>query len=117
MTTLTWNKCDGSNWCSLERVNLAHEHFTGMAGVYVIWHAGPNPRTVRVGQGNIADRIATHRHDSQITKYAAHGLFVTWAKVPAVQHNGVEAYLADQLDPIAGQRFPDVTRIPVNLPW
>jgi|688.fasta_scaffold965449_2 hypothetical protein len=117
MTILTWEKCNDSKWCTFERVNLAHDHFTGMAGVYVIWHAGPNPKTVRVGQGNIADRIAAHRRDPQIMMYATHCLFVTWAKVPAVHHNGIEAYLAAKLDPIVGQRFPDVAFIEVNLPW
>ena len=117
MTPLTWNKCDGTNWCSFERVNLSHKHFTGMAGVYVIWYGGQTPKTVRLGQGNIADRIAAHRQDQQITKYSTHGLYVAWAKVPAAQHGGIEAYLADQLSPLVGDRFPDVTRIPVNLPW
>jgi hypothetical protein len=116
MTTLTWNQCQGDRWCSFENVDLTHAHFTGMAGVYVIWHGGQTPKTVRAGQGDIADRIAAHRKDPKITAYSAHGLFVTWAKVPAGQHNGVEAYLADRLSPLVGDRFPDVTRIPVNLP-
>jgi hypothetical protein len=118
MTILYWNKCNGDNWCSFERVELDHDHFTGMAGVYVIWYAaGSNPKAVRVGQGNIADRIAAHRRDPQIMTYATRSLYVTWAKVPAAQQNGIEAYLAAVLDPIVGERFPNVASIEVNLPW
>jgi len=90
MTILFWNKCNGDNWCPFERVELDHDLFTGMAGVYVIWYAaGSNPKAVRVGQGNIADRIAAHRRDPQIMTYATRSLYVTWAKVPAAQQNGI----------------------------
>ena len=117
MVTVTWNKCDGDKWCSFENVNLSHEHFNNMAGVYVIWHGGTSPKTVRVGQGNIAERIAAHRQDPQITKYASLGLFVTWAKLPANQQSGVEAYLAATLNPLVGNRFPNAQQIQVNSPF
>jgi hypothetical protein len=87
-----------------------------MRGVYVIWHSGSNPRTVRVGQGFIKDRIEEHRRNPQIQAYQYLTLYVTWASIPANSLDGVEAYLAKTLNPIIGEQFPDVTPIPINLP-
>jgi hypothetical protein len=114
---ITWNKCEGDAWCPLNTVSLSHTHFDGLDGVYVIWHGGQNPRTVRVGQGVIRDRLTAHREDREIQAYAGQGLFVTWARVNAGSRDGVEAYLANQLNPLVGERFPDVTPVQVNLPW
>ena len=112
---LTWIKCQGNGWCSLERVNL--EGIGNTAGVYVIWHGGQTPRYVRIGQGNIKERLSAHRNDKQIMAYRSHGdLFVTWAAVPAHQHDGVEAFLAQACSPIVGDKFPDRQPISVNLP-
>lgn len=115
---VSWNKC-GQNptWCALQTLNLEHEHFNGMEGVYIIWHGGPKPTTVRVGQGVIRDRLQQHRTDPAITKYQDLGLYVTWAKVDAVSRDGVERFLAEQLTPKVGDRFPSVLAVTVNLPW
>jgi len=86
-----------------------------LEGVYVIW-CGDGGACIRVGQGNIQDRIAAHREDQEIQEYSDKNLLVTWAALNYQYHDGVEAYLADQLDPIVGERFPNVQRIPVNLP-
>ena len=61
---LNWTMCQGNVWCKLNSVNLEHEHFKNMQGVYVIWHGGTNPAVVDIGQGNIKDRIAEHRKES-----------------------------------------------------
>lgn len=114
---LSWNKCQNDVWCDLSTVNLQHAHFQNMKGVYIIWHGGKSPATVRVGQGNIAERLAAHRQDKQVQAYAVHTLYVTWASVPAASHDGVEAFLADRLNPLVGERFPEVVPITVNLPW
>lgn len=74
---VVWNKCQGEAWCSLNKVNLSNEHFDGMDGVYIIWHGGPTPRVVRVGQGVIRDRFATHRQDEEIQTYADLTLYVS----------------------------------------
>jgi hypothetical protein len=112
--TLNWNKCVGGIWCPFETVNL--DGVGEVSGVYLIWHGGANPRWVRVGQGNIKERLSVHRNDPQILAYRPHGLFVTWAAVPAAQLDGVEAYLFDQCKPLVGERCPDCNVIPVNLP-
>lgn len=113
--TLNWVKCsDGKNWCPLENVDLSGVTTTG---VYLIWYNGEKGRYVRLGQGDIKDRLTAHRADKEIVKYNRNGtLYTTWANVSASQLDGVEAYLADKCDPLVGDRFPDVAPIPVNLP-
>jgi hypothetical protein len=116
MLNLTWIKSTANEWLWFETFDLGSVGKT--TGVYVIWHGGQTPRTVRVGQGNIVDRITAHRGDQQILAYRSYGgLVVTWAAVPAASLDGVERHLADQLLPLVGDRHPNVVPIPVNLPW
>lgn len=118
--TLQWNKCQGNAglvWCQFLTVNLEHAHFSGLEGVYIIWHGGQSPWTVYVGQGKIADRLRAHREESAILKYSPHGLFVTWARVNPLQRSGVERFLAERLEPRVGSNYPNVPPIAVNLPW
>jgi hypothetical protein len=117
METVTWKKCgDDGHWCPLEGLDLSS--ITATDGVYIIWHEGNPGRVVRVGQGNIVDRLGAHRRDAAVTRYAKSGkLRVTWASVPARQLDGVEAYLADKWKLLVGDAFPDVLPIAVNSPW
>ena len=114
---LLWNKCDGNVWCSLFRVDLTHSHFDKREGVYVVWHGGPNPRTVYVGKGNIRDRLGQHRLDERIRQYAPLGLFTTWAYVDPSRRSGAERYLSNRLGPLVGENWPIEQPVPVNLPW
>lgn len=114
---LVWNKCQGDQWCQFSAVDLNHEHFRGMSGVYVIWHGGNTPRTVYVGRGEIAARIREHRNDPRITQYETHRMFVTWAKVSADSQAGVEAYLITKLKPLVNHLQPTDQWIQVNYPW
>lgn len=114
MATLNWVKCQGGVWCNLEKVNL--EGIGNVSGVYCIWHGGSNSRWVRVGQGDIRERLSSHRRDMDILAYSKYGLFVTWAQVDISQRDGIEAYLSIECNPIVGERFPDRKPIPVNLP-
>lgn len=110
---LNWQKCAGDVWGSLSFVDLAHGHFDNMEGVYIIWQ-GSGP-IIRVGQGNIRDRLGRHRNDPDIVRHDR--LYVTWAPVHATHRNGVERYLANVLRPVVGDAFPNVTPTPVSLPW
>jgi len=112
-----WNTCQGKTWCNLFLLNLDHEHFNNMEGVYIIWHGGLKFATVCVGQGIIRDRLNAHKIEPEILRYKQNGLFVTWARVSANQRDGVERYLAETLNPKVGSRFPDVDPILVKLPW
>lgn len=116
MLRVTWIKSTANDWLDFQHFNLAS--CTTPLGVYVIWHGGQTPWTVRVGQGDIAARLGTHRNDRLITTHATKGgLWVTWAAVQAASVDGVERYLADQLQPLVGDRHPAVAPVPVNLPW
>lgn len=114
MTALTWIKSTTDEWLNLELVNLSN---VTTFGVYIIWHAGNPARVVRVGQGRIADRLAAHRVDREILAYKRFGnLYVTWAATGALGVGGIERYLANQLNPLAGDAFPQERPIAVNLP-
>lgn len=115
MAIVTWVKCDQDSWCSFDRVNLTN---VTTIGVYVIWHTGSSSRVVRVGQGDVADRILDHRNDPAVTRYRANGgLFVTWAAVPKkADRDGIERYLANHYKSLVGDAWPNVLPIPVNLP-
>ncbi len=115
MLPLTWIRCgDGTNWCSLERVNLRDVRTTG---VYFIWYEADPPRTVYVGQGDIASRLREHRMSRDILYYRRFGtLRVTWATVAAAQLDGVERYLANYFQPLVEDRHPMAFPIVVSLP-
>jgi len=112
---VSWVKCQGDVWCSLERVDLSGVNTTG---VYIIWHGGPKPRVVYVGQGNVADRLRTHRNDQSILRHRQNGdLYVTLAAVASNEMDGVERYLFDHWTPLEGVARPNVRPIAVNSPW
>jgi len=116
MLQLHWVKSTRDGWLPLNTFNL--DGVRTAFGVYIIWHSGNSPWTVRVGQGDITDRLGCHRDDNEVQAYKDRGdLYVTWAAVPEVQADGVERYLADELKPHVGTRWPNVTAIPVNIPW
>ena len=108
---LQWIKCNTDDWCNFLTLNLTS--LGGVAGVYVIWRRADG-LVVRVGQGEIAQRISAHRLDRDITRFE--DLIVAWASVDARYRDGVERFLADQLAPVVGSGFPDVAPIAINLP-
>lgn len=111
-----WIKNTENAWCGLQTIDLKNSHFDDLYGVYMIWQGGPVPRCIRIGQGMIRERIAHHRTDPELDAYRDKKLFVTWAKVPADQLDGVEAYLVQQYKPLAGDRPAKAKPISVNLP-
>ncbi|MBI2063984.1 MAG: hypothetical protein HYT65_03280 [Candidatus Yanofskybacteria bacterium] len=119
VTRLNWIKPeDGRHGFNLMTLDVAGQHFDDMVGIYVIWHGGSYPWTVRVGQGVVRDRLGKHRIDPDILKYKDLGLNVSWVKVGSQdERDNIEAYLANVLDPKVGKRFPDKSGKPVNAPW
>ncbi|MGE4297632.1 MAG: hypothetical protein AB7E47_06350 [Desulfovibrionaceae bacterium] len=114
---LKWGHCKGDVWCKLNTVNLDNEYFDDLDGVYIIWYMeNSKPITVRVGQGQIRERLTDHRDNEDIQAYADKGLKVTWAKVKLNQRDGVERYLGEKLNPKVGERFPQAEPIQCNLP-
>ncbi len=113
---LEWNKPDG-RWHSLRDVSLDDPSVGDQDGVYIIWHGGRNRRVVYVGSGRIATRLSAHLYDGRFLPYAHLGLGVTWAEVPMKHQRGVERFLAEEMEPVAGGRYPNAAPIAVNLPW
>lgn len=117
---VTWIKCKADNWCPLETLDL--ESMREVSGVYIIWHEGnlhQAPWTVRVGQGApIKTRLSAHRNDKEILAYRSIGILrVTWAAVPALQRDGIERFLGNNLQPRVGSLFPVALPLAVNYPW
>jgi hypothetical protein len=112
---LNWVKGTGDTWCSLDYLNLSR---VKVHGVYIIWKAGSQPRVstvIRVGRGDIATRLDEERSDPKVSRHGP-GLLVTWAEVDILYSGGVEVYLAQQLRPHVGERFPLSPAVEVNLP-
>lgn len=103
-------------------------------GVYIIYaedNRNPlikalNPlrnNIIRVGQGIISERLEEHSSNLKITryqnpysKYYIGKLYVVCANVLFRYRDGVERFLANSLQPLEGDRFPNCTPIAVNLP-
>ena len=87
-------------------------------GVYVIGYAQRQRRyTVYVGQGDIKARLAYHRRMLHILSYGRRGtLKARYAKVSKSRRDGVELYLANELEPLEGYAFPRTRPIRVNKP-
>lgn len=111
---LHWITSKTGEWLPLERVDLSG---VDVKGAYIIWHGGNAGKVVRVGQGLVNPRLTNHRNDKQILAYSHHGLYVTWAVVAQSYLDGVEKFLAENLNPLIGDRFPDAHPVAVNFPW
>ncbi len=113
---LYWNRCDDEAWAELNAVDLDHPHFQDLEGVYLIWHGGPAPQPVRVGQGSIRERLAYHRADPSVQAFAGQTLFVSWARAEKLLRDGIERYLVEALKPKVASPPPEAAIIEVNLP-
>ena len=116
---LLWLKCENNAWCSLRDVDLSHSYYDNFVGIYIIWYWNKfgEAVTIKVGQGNIRERLKAHNTDPQIQAYAHLNLLVTWTSLPSNLLDGAEAYLGKVLKPRVGSLFPDAKPIPVSLPF
>jgi hypothetical protein len=110
MLQVTWSSAHALATLDLSSIRAS--------GVYLIWHQGQPAQMVRVGQGDVADRLRAHRADPAILAHGHKGLlWARWAAVPYYSLDGVERYLAELYRPLVGDRFPNVAPIAVNSPW
>lgn len=110
---LDWAKGSGNTWCALDYLDLTSIR---VSGVFIISKPGAGPSSVvRVGQGDIASCLARHRADPNVRRHGP-GLVVAWAAVEPLYAGGVEVYLAQQLRPFVGERYPLSPAVEVNLP-
>ena len=116
---LFWLKCENNAWCSLREVDLSHSYYDNFVGIYIIWYWDNlgNAVTVKVGQGNLRERLTAHNTDPRIQQYAHLNLLVTWTDTLPYLRDGVEVYLGKVLKPRVGSLFPNAKPIPVSLPF
>jgi hypothetical protein len=113
-----WEKCRTGGWCHLSELDLAHNHFDDMEGVYLIWYEAENPVCLRVGQGFIRDCLVQELYDQDIqAQRQRQELFVTWARVGPRFCDSVAKYIIEALEPKLECTCPDTKPIEVNLPW
>ena len=70
---------------------------------------------ISVGQGIIRDKLVEMQIDKTVQESGS-DLFVTWASVPNVSLEGVEAFLCTELDPKIHHTIKSIELINVNLP-
>ncbi len=112
---LQWIKCGpGDRYCHLELVNLGE---VTCDGVYIIWNSSSG-KVIRIGQGDIRQRLQSHRLDPNILVYRGGStLLVTWAEVPAHEIRlQIERYLDRIFAPIVPTNAPPGSYLQVNLP-
>lgn len=117
-----WVKNNQNNeWFDFLRLNLDAPYFIGKRGVYAIWYVGTPSKVIKIGSGNIVERLREHRSNTEITKFSSFGpLKVTWAVINGINFKeehlmGVECFLASTYTPLIGERYPSVIPIQVNL--
>ena len=114
---LDWQKCKAGKWCALLDLDLDHDHFDQMNGVYIIWAGEHNPVALRVGQGCIRDCLVKERDFVESQTYnEKHNIRATWAKAGPTFCGGVVRYLVDVLQPLLRSPYAEVEQIEVNLP-
>lgn len=89
-------------------------------GVYVIWLRLPSgmKMAIRVGQGQVYERLSKHRKDREIIRdYTLNRVLATWARVKRKNADGTERWLGEKLEPCVCERLPKATMIKVNLPY
>ena len=97
---VNWIRNQSGTWYDLYNIDLSSYHFENLSGVYIIWQRGTPGECVRVGKGNIRDRLDQNWNDPLINAYKARDLSVTWASIASNQQDGVEAYLGNCYQPL-----------------
>lgn len=117
MLTLNWARTSANTWPAFDTLEMPRAGSGD--GVYIIWWGNTDPDVLYVGAGDVGDRLWYRAGDHRLVDYQRSGLHLscTWAAVDPRQIHGVERFLGDKLQPRFSEKFPQVTPIPVNLPW
>lgn len=123
MKQVKWVKNSQNNeWFDFLRLNLDAAYFNNKVGVYVIWYTSPSSaKVIRVGSGNISERLKDHRMNQEIVKYSSLGsLKVSWVVADSnplliSEIQGVELFLSNKYHPLVNDRFPNASEVQINL--
>lgn len=115
-----WKKCQGGVWCDLYKLNLDHEYFSKLNGVFIVWYEKKGQNIVlKVGAGNIVSELKKIMNDLALKAFAEHGLHVSWADVSKIQQPGTLKYLIQSLTPKMQDNSKAPKAIPMKIayPW
>lgn len=112
--SVSWQKCYLllSDW----KENIQDDD----RGVYIIWgfKVENQNEVIRVGQGNIKERLSEHRDNPEIVDgYEKYEIIATWAKIKQNYFDGVEKWMGETLRPRVCERLPVADMIIVDLPY
>ncbi len=113
---LAWKRSPTGTYYRLHDHRIALAPGTG--GLFVIWHGGPAPHAVVLGQArDLSDRLSRLTKDPRIQQFEySGGLFASWAFLCAQLRDGAERFLVDHMAPIIRNPPTCARPIPVNLP-
>ncbi len=116
MLQVKWLRC-GTCWRQGARY-LARWVSAHAKGVYLVYQKTPDGwRVIKIGIGQIRNRMRDHRLNPEITCEAVHGeLLVVCAEVPMDHALSIERYLSRCYRPKRGS-VHWVPELPVNLPF
>lgn len=90
----------------------------GQSGVYVIWHAGAEPRWVFTGHtDDLAAALEAATNNAEIMKFEMQGgLYASWSLIRKEYQTGVARFMIDQLKPlIKNQNSPESSVVPIPV--
>jgi hypothetical protein len=118
--TVEWMIGTDNEWCDFDSLNLSDPYFDKINGLFVIWFGpsdkGEEARVVCVGHGLLRCKLGNLRDDPVSARHASRHMKVTWAEIDAHHAQGAETYLIGALNPIHGERHPNVVQTIVNIP-
>ncbi len=119
MIIIDWYRCKGNVWCQLNRVDQHHKNLEGVEGIYIVWYGFIEDKNiVKIGSGNITNKITELQKDIAIQAFNNFGLFITWAEAPKGKFNSIVAFLNQTLKPKIPEASPKVLTVAkVNYPW
>ncbi len=116
-----WGRNAGGQFHRLSFIESDEEGLQGIGGIFVVWHAGVQPRWIAVDKSrDLAAFFAALAGDAEIRQYQVHGgVFATWALIREEHQDSVLKFLISAMKPIIEPAHPpaDTVRpVPVILP-
>jgi hypothetical protein len=116
-TILDWKTLDSHNWTSFVDLDLQDSRLEGVTGIFFIWSRDlPYPQSIRIGQGNIRDRLIEMRNDPEVMAYQDKHPYVAWCSPPQSQIDGIITFMYQERPPLVPAPYPQAAPIVANTP-